>query len=33
MIDEHRVVKGESYNADPNKASPESLLTMLRLKL
>ena len=33
MIDEHRVVKGESYNADSNKASRESILTMLRVKL
>ena len=33
MIDEHRVVKGESFNSDPNKGSPEAVLTKLRAQL
>ena len=33
MIDEHRIIKGESFNADPNKPAPETLLTALRVKL
>jgi hypothetical protein len=33
MIDEYRIVKGESFNADPNKPAPETQLAALRGKL